>query len=181
LILWIDTETSGLHNPNYLLEVACVLTHDDLSEVWAWSTIIRNGEINLDRFEYPALKMHVQNDLLNALIERKDKERTLTTREADMIIGSALTRCTKDTDLCPGDIVLGGSNTAFERQIMKQFLPRTLSKIHYRNIDVSVIREACRRWADDIGEWPKNETHRAMDDVRNHIEEANFYRNLLFK
>ena len=60
-------------------------------------------------------------------------------------------------------------------------MPALTGFLHYRSIDVSSIKELCRRWYPDLAALPKRESHRALDDIRESIAELRFYRKNVFR
>jgi oligoribonuclease len=59
-------------------------------------------------------------------------------------------------------------------------MPRIYDFLHYRIVDVSTIKELCKRWLPTLKAPPKKETHRALDDIRESIEELKFYKSMIF-
>ena len=69
-----------------------------------------------------------------------------------------------------------------DRRFLDRYLPTVDKYVHYRSIDVSSLKELCRRWNPAVykGRPGKRETHRALDDIRESIEELRYYREQLF-
>jgi oligoribonuclease len=75
-----------------------------------------------------------------------------------------------------------GNSIGVDRRFLDQYLPELDQYLHYRSIDVSSIKELCRRWYPAIYKKrpAKQETHRALDDIRESIEELRYYREAMF-
>jgi oligoribonuclease len=78
----------------------------------------------------------------------------------------------------PGTAPLCGNSIGVDRRFLDQYLPAVDQYLHYRSIDVSSFKELCRRWYPDVykGRPEKAESHRALDDIRESIEEMRYYR-----
>ena len=77
---------------------------------------------------------------------------------------------------------LCGNSIGTDRRFLAAHLPEVENFLHYRSIDVSSVKELCRRWYPDVlaGAPPKKETHRALDDIRELIAELAYYRSTIF-
>lgn len=78
---------------------------------------------------------------------------------------------------------LAGNSIYMDRMFLKKFMPTLNNFLHYRIIDVSTIKEVCRRWNPVIyKQLPKKEySHRALQDIKESVEELRFYKNNFFK
>ena len=76
----------------------------------------------------------------------------------------------------------GGNSIGVDRRFLDRYLPDLDRYLHYRSIDVSSIKELCRRWYPAIYKQrpSKSETHRALDDILESIEELRYYRGAMF-
>ena len=77
---------------------------------------------------------------------------------------------------------LCGNSIGTDRRFLATYLPEVESFLHYRSIDVSSVKELCRRWYPDVlaGAPAKTGTHRALDDIRKSIAELAYYRSTIF-
>jgi oligoribonuclease len=76
---------------------------------------------------------------------------------------------------------LCGNTISKDREFLARYMPRVVEHLHYRNIDVSSIKELARRWKPELlDQVQKKETHRARDDIYESIEELKFYRKEFF-
>lgn len=176
-LLWVDIETTGLNPDDCLpLEIAVVVTNSDLEEIYANSWLI-NWEINLGDLDEWPLKTHMTNGLL---LDVTCKGRDIDEVRAD------LNRFMRRSDIWPNFLdgddrpPLCGSSINFEREWLQLWFPDFYSRIHYRSIDVSSIKELMRRWLPNEA-ISRRETskHRAMDDILDSITELKHYRDVL--
>lgn len=81
-----------------------------------------------------------------------------------------------------GQAPLAGNSIHQDRAFLRLWMPRLHDFLHYRNVDVSTIKELVRRWREDLlGQAPvKSERHRALEDIRDSIEELRYYRRVAF-
>ncbi len=75
---------------------------------------------------------------------------------------------------------LCGNSITQDRRFLYKYMPKVSEQLHYRNIDVSSIKELYHRWYPKKPNFQKAKTHRAMDDILESIEEMRYYRNVLF-
>ena len=68
-----------------------------------------------------------------------------------------------------------------DRRFIVRYMPALAEFLHYRSIDVSSVKELARRWYPDLPTHPKGETHRALDDIRESIQELRHYRKHIFR
>lgn len=74
-----------------------------------------------------------------------------------------------------------GNSICQDRRFMHRLMPELEAYFHYRNLDVSTIKEITKRWAPDQEDYTKQGNHLAMDDIRDSINELQFYREHVFK
>jgi oligoribonuclease len=176
LLVWMDLEMTGLDpEKERIIEVAIIVTGGDLS-------IVAEG---------PDLVIHQPDEILAAmddwnrthhgqsgLIERV-RASTVTDATAEQEILSFLDAHVPTTSRP----VLAGNSIHQDRRFIRRYFPTLDRRLHYRMVDVSTVKELARRWYAGIMEArpAKNETHRALDDVRESIEELRFYRETIFK
>ncbi len=81
----------------------------------------------------------------------------------------------------PGTAPLCGNSIGVDRRFLDRYLPEVDQYLHYRSVDVSSLKELCRRWYPSVYKKrpDKKETHRALDDIRESIEELQFYRSTM--
>jgi oligoribonuclease len=80
-----------------------------------------------------------------------------------------------------GQSPMCGNTISMDRQFLNRYMPRLASFFHYRQIDVSTIKELVKRWYPNASKFDKTSKHLALSDVYDSIEELKYYRNLYFK
>lgn len=80
-------------------------------------------------------------------------------------------------------VPLAGNSIHQDRRFLRRYMPRVDAHLHYRNVDVSTVKELARRWYPEIyaGAPEKRGTHRALDDIRESIAELRYYRAQMFR
>lgn len=167
MLAWIDVETTGLRaTQGVLLELAIVITTDDLTEVASYtSPIYQDRRVVLDLMEDNVLDMHTESGLLGAM------------QQAPPLWKIEENACYL-LDLYAEKPPLAGSTINFDREWLRTWTPDLFTKLHYRNIDVSTLKELNKRWQ-FASEWVKAETHRALPDIQESIAELRHYRSAL--
>lgn len=176
-LLWVDMETTGLDPKECIpLEIAVVVTDADLNELFAKSWVM-HWQINLAELDEWPLKTHMQNGLLLDV--------TCTGVDID-VVRKDLSRLMIRSDLWPQILTkdtlppLCGSSINFEREWLQEWFPEFYRDIHYRSIDVSSLKELMRRWTpEDAISRRETSKHRALDDIRDSIDELLSYREAL--
>lgn len=173
-LVWIDLEMTGLDpERERIIEIA---------------TLITDSELNLIA-EGPLLAVHQPDSLLQAMDEwctRTHGESGLTQRVKDSRISEAdaeqQTLAFLHEHLEPGDSPLCGNSIGQDRRFLVKYMPQLEDFFHYRNLDVSTIKELARRWRPDVlGGVKKQGSHLALDDIRDSINELRHYREHFFK
>lgn len=175
-LLWLDMEMSGLDPAKErVLEIATIVTDAALE-------IVGVG---------PELVIHQSDEILAAMdgwntehhgaSGLTDKVRA---SEVDEASAEAQTLAFVDAHFGARDRpVLCGNSIHQDRRFIRRYLPAFDARLHYRMVDVSTVKELARRWfpAELTKQPPKNESHRALDDIRESIAELRFYRAHLFR
>lgn len=177
MLAWFDCETTGLKpHDGSLLEVACLITDDDLQPLDAGVTILVQPLMStLERMDKVVVDMHTQSGLL-MLIENKTN--VFRRYEAEEILRRYLDGHTAKSDGTHEKIPLAGSSIHFDRAWLKVHMEDLEERFSYRNIDVSTVKELCKRWAPRVYEMRRQSlpAHRAMLDVVASIDELRWYR-----
>ncbi|KAF1572156.1 UNVERIFIED_CONTAM: Oligoribonuclease, mitochondrial, partial [Eudyptes robustus] len=164
---------TGLELDKVLVEVACVITEADLTKVADFGPIvIHQNEETLEKMNPWCKRTFKKNGLLELIKESQYSEETV-----DNMLKEFLNKNTPENK-CP----LAGNSVGMDRMFINKYLPQTAGHIHYRTVDVSTIKELCRRWHPDIYEKApdKKMNHRSLDDVYESIDELKYYRQSLF-
>jgi oligoribonuclease len=168
-LVWIDCEMTGLDpERERLIEIAVVITGPDLTP----------------RIEGPVLVIHQPDEILNAMdawnkgthgrsgLIDKVKASTLTEAQAEAELLAFIQRYVPkaSSPLC-------GNTISQDRRFLVKYMPRLEAWLHYRNLDVSTLKELARRWKPEVyAAFKKQQKHTALADVHESIEELVHYR-----
>uniref|UniRef100_A0A1B0CEV4 Probable oligoribonuclease n=1 Tax=Lutzomyia longipalpis TaxID=7200 RepID=A0A1B0CEV4_LUTLO len=173
-LIWMDMEMTGLDiKKDRILEVACIVTDPELNVIsMSEDYIIHQPDDILRGMDEWCVKTHGESGLTEAC--RKSKF-TVDAVEEELL--NFLKQHAREKE-CP----LAGNSVYMDKLFMLEHMPRLADFLHYRIVDVSTVKELCRRWNTDIY-WkaPKKKlTHRALDDILESIEELKYYRKFMF-
>jgi oligoribonuclease len=173
-LAWLDLEMSGLDaERDTILEIATIITDSDLR-------IVAEG---------PVLAIHHPESVLNAMDEWNRVHHTASGLIARVRVSiHSMVDAERETlafvqRYCPEhSSPLCGNSVHQDRRFLARYMPRLDAYLHYRNIDVSTVKELVRRWYPD-GPHPPEKTHAhlALADIRESIEELRFYRQHMFR
>jgi len=171
----MDLEMTGLDSStDVIVEIATIVTDDDLEIVAEGPDIvIHQPDDVLSRMDPFVVEMHTRSGLLEAI-------RASTTTLDDA--GERTLAFIKQHAPEPRTVPLCGNSIGTDRRFLARYLPEIEGHLHYRSIDVSSIKELVRRWYPKVRqERPqKAGNHRALDDIRDSIEELRYYRERVF-
>jgi oligoribonuclease len=175
LLVWIDCEMTGLDlGKDALIEVAALVTDPDLNVLGEGVDVVIHAEdALLDGMLDVVRDMHAKSGLTTAV-----RASAVTVAEAEDLVMGYITTHVPDPRTAP----LCGNSIATDRGFLARDMPRLDNHLHYRMIDVSSIKELCRRWYPRVyfGQPPKGLAHRALADIRESIRELEYYRRTLF-
>lgn len=173
-LVWLDLEMTGLDpEKERIIEAAVVVTEPDL-------TLVAEG---------PVLVIHQSDELLGAM----DKWNTSThgkTGLTDKVKASTLTEEQAETQLLAflsqhvpaGKSPLCGNTVGQDRRFLVKYMPRLEAFFHYRNLDVSTLKELALRWKPEVyRSFAKQSRHEALADIYESIEELKHYREHFIK
>ncbi|MFO0682461.1 MAG: oligoribonuclease [Sandaracinus sp.] len=173
-LVWVDLEMTGLEvERERILEIA---------------TIVTDGELNVIA-EGPELVVHQSEAILAAMNDWNQKhhgESGLTERARRSTIDDAeAERQTLEfvaAHVGSRSAPLAGNSIHQDRLFLARYMPKLEQHLHYRNVDVSTVKELVRRWYPvEYEARPKKKgSHRALDDIRESIEELRYYRKSVF-
>jgi oligoribonuclease len=170
-LVWIDLEMTGLDTVRHtIVEIAVLITDSELELVDdGIDLVVHASPDELAKMDDFVRKMHTKSGLLPAI-----EASTLTLQDA----GRAVLAYLAEQLPGPGTAPLCGNSIGVDRRFLDRYLPEVDQYIHYRSVDVSSFKELCRRWYPAVYKRrpDKQETHRALDDIRESIEELRFYR-----
>jgi oligoribonuclease len=175
MLVWMDLEMTGLDPARHtIVEIATLVTDDELEVVAEGpDLVVRAGPEQLAGMEDIVREMHTRSGLLET-IERS----TLTLEDA----GRPTREFIKAHVATARTVPLCGNSIGTDRRFLAAQLPDIENWLHYRSIDVSTVKELCRRWYPEAlaGAPEKKMTHRALDDVRDSVAELAYYRRTIF-
>ncbi len=175
LLVWIDCEMTGLDiGHDALIEVAALVTDPDLNILGDGVDIVVHAEdALLDGMLDVVREMHEKSGLTEQV-----RASEIGLEEAEDRILSYITTHVPEPRSAP----LCGNSIATDRGFLARDMPRLDAHLHYRMIDVSSIKELCRRWYPRTyyGQPAKGLAHRALADIKESIRELDFYRHTIF-
>jgi oligoribonuclease len=175
LLVWIDCEMTGLDlGKDALIEVAALVTDPDLNVLGdGVDVVIHADDAALDGMPDVVREMHQKSGLTEEV-----RRSTVTLREAEDLVMEYVTAWVPDPRSAP----LCGNSIATDRGFVSRDMPRLDAHLHYRMIDVSSIKELCRRWYPRVyfGQPTKGLAHRALADIRESVRELEYYRRTIF-
>jgi oligoribonuclease len=175
VLVWMDLEMTGLDPArNAIVEIATLVTDDELEVVAEGpDLVVQTTAEHLAAMEDVVREMHARSGLLTAI-----KSSTLSLEEA----GRRTLDFIKTHVPEQGTVPLCGNSIGTDRRFLAAQLPDIENWLHYRSVDVSTVKELCRRWyPKDLTKAPgKKMKHRALDDVRDSVAELAYYRAVIF-
>jgi len=173
-LVWIDCEMTGLSlETDALVEVAALVTDFDLNVLGEGiDVLIKPPQAALDQMIDFVRNMHVSSGLLEEL------ENGTTMEDAEQQVLAYIKEHCPDGSRPP----LGGNTVATDRSFLARDMPTLEGFLHYRNVDVSSIKELSRRWYPRtyFAAPAKRGNHRALADIQESIEELRYYREAVF-
>ena len=173
-LVWIDLEMTGLDpDRERIIEIATIVTDSALNVLGegpeivihqAASVLAGMDEWNTDQHRRSGLAVRASSSTCG---EEEAEERTLAFVQRYVPA--------RTSPMC-------GNSICLDRRFLHRYMPRLERYFHYRNLDVSTLKELCLRWAPDKAElFEKAAQHRALEDIRGSIAELRFYRDELLR
>jgi len=168
-LIWIDLEMTGLlPESDVIIEIATVVTDADLRTVAEGPVLaIHHPDTVLERMDAWNTKQHGASGLTERV-----RASTVSTAEAERATLEFLARHVEE-----GVSPMCGNSICQDRRFLARCMPRLEGFFHYRNLDVSTLKELARRWAPQVASgFAKTGTHLALADIRESIRELEHYR-----
>ncbi|MHB8826698.1 MAG: oligoribonuclease [Acidimicrobiales bacterium] len=175
MLAWMDLEMTGLEPERHVIvEIATLITDDHLNVIAEGpDLVIHASEEQLSQMGEFVTEMHTSSGLLAAI-----RASTVTSAEAEGQTLAFLREYISDERSVP----LCGNSIGTDRRFLQEYMPNLESFFHYRNVDVSTIKELAKRWQPEVvaSRPEKASSHRALDDIRESLAELIHYRETLF-
>jgi oligoribonuclease len=174
-LVWIDCEMTGLDlGSDRLIEIAVLVTDAELNILGDGVDVVIHAEdAALDGMIEVVTKMHTRSGLIDEV-----RTSTIDVPTAEAMVLDYIRAHVKQPNSAP----LAGNSIATDRGFIARDMPALDAFLHYRMIDVSSIKELCRRWYPRIyfGQPEKGLAHRALADIHESIRELKYYRQTVF-
>lgn len=177
-LVWIDCEMTGLQTTDRIIEIAVIITDGQLNEVdEGIEFVIQTDKEVLDKMGEWCVKQHGSSGLTQACIDSPHTHEDVHQKVAEYIKKWIPER---------GAGVLAGSSVHADKAFLLREMPDITRHLSYRIVDVSSVKELCKRWFPSIEKLNKRQrggiesSHRALDDIRGSIRELKFYREHMF-
>ena len=171
-LVWLDLEMTGLEPDRHvIIEIASLVTNANL-EILAEGPVfaIRRTEEQLSLMDAWNRGTHGASGLLTRIAEA-----SVEIEEAERETLAFMRKWVQK-----GQSPLAGNSIAQDRRFLRREMPKVDAFLHYRNVDVSTIKELVRRWYPDVKPPEKKQAHQALDDIRESVEELRWYREHVF-
>ncbi|MFY8300490.1 oligoribonuclease [Pseudoalteromonas sp. SS15] len=172
-LIWLDLEMTGLEpKTDKILEIATVITDGDLN-------VLAEG---------PVIAIHQSDDLLDNM----DEWCTNQHGRSGLTARCKASKFTEDDAIAqtleflkewvpPGSSPMCGNSIGQDRRFLNKYMPELEAYFHYRNLDVSTVKELARRWKPELlGQVKKKSSHLALDDIKDSIMELKIYKEKFF-
>ena len=174
-LVWIDCEMTGLDlSRDALIEIACLVTDGDLNVLGdGVDLVIAADEAALAGMPDVVREMHARSGLTEEV-----RRSTVRLGEAEQTVLDYVRQHVPDPRVAP----IAGNSIATDRAFIARDMPTLDAHLHYRMVDVSSVKELCRRWFPRVffAKPEKGLAHRALADIHESIRELDYYRRTLF-
>ena len=173
-LIWVDLEMTGL-DPDHdsILEIACIVTDKELTVLAEGPEFaIAHPLARLEAMDDWNRNQHAKSGLWQRVLESTVSIAEAEERTLAFLAAWAL----------PNKSPICGNTICQDRRFMYRLMPKLEKFFHYRNLDVSTVKELCRRWAPDVSKGlVKESAHTALSDIRDSIAELRYYRQFMGK
>lgn len=173
-LIWVDCEMTGLDlEKDVLVEIAVLVTDSQLNILGEGvDLVIHASQEAVQGMGDFVREMHTNSGLITEIPEG------VSLPEAEKLILEYLNKYAPQ----PGKSPLAGNSVSVDRTFIARFLPDFNNYLHYRTVDVSSVKELARRWYPKVyfAAPKKTGNHRALGDIRDSIEELEYYRKTIF-
>ena len=168
-LIWIDLEMTGLDPlADSILEIGTVVTDKDLQ------VVAEGPEIAI---AHPLTRLEAMDDWNRSQHAKSGLWARVLGSGVSMAQAEAETLAFVARHVPAGKSPMCGNSICQDRRFLARLMPRLEGHFHYRNLDVSTVKELCRRWSPDLMKgFSKESTHTAISDIRDSIAELRYYR-----
>lgn len=173
-LVWLDMEMTGLEpDRDRIIELAMIVTDTNLetlaeSPVW----VVHQSDAVLDAMDDWNKKTHGRSGLIER-VRASTQDEAAVAVEAEAFMAEWVAK--RVSPMC-------GNSICQDRRFMARYMSGLEACFHYRNLDVSTLKELCRRWKPDVAKgFVKKADHTAMADIRESIAELRYYRDTFLK
>jgi oligoribonuclease len=173
-LVWLDCEMTGLDpEVDRIIEIAVIVTSPDLEQrVEGPVLVIHQSDDQLDQMDAWNKGTHGKSGLITKV---KASTTTEAQAEVELIVFLAEYVPPKGTPMC-------GNSIGQDRRFLVKFMPKLEAFFHYRNLDVSTLKELAKRWKPEVlASFKKKQSHTALADVHESIDELQHYRKHFLK
>lgn len=175
VLVWMDLEMTGLDpQTDRIIEIATLVTDSQLRIIEQGpELVIHQPEALISQMDDWNRTQHGESGLIDRVRRSETSEQQACRATLDFISRFCERRSAP----------LAGNSIHQDRRFLSRYMPELDSFLHYRNVDVSTIKELARRWYPEVLSQapPKRKTHRALEDVLESVEELRFYREQVFR
>ena len=171
-LIWIDLEMTGLDPlADSILEIGTIVTDKDLNVIAEGPEFaIAHPKDRLEAMDEWNRTQHAKSGLWRRVVESA----------TDMVTAEAATLAFLAQHVPPGKSPMCGNSICQDRRFLVRLMPSLERYFHYRNLDVSTVKELCRRWAPSLMTgFSKESAHTALSDIRDSIAELRYYRTFM--
>jgi oligoribonuclease len=171
-LIWVDLEMTGLDtDTDRIIEIATIITDSQLNILAEGPVVaIHQDDADLEAMDEWNTRQHTQSGLVERVRESRYSTADAEEQTLEFIREYVPERV---SPMC-------GNSICQDRRFMHRLMPELESYFHYRNLDVSSVKEIIARWYHDKPGFSKESTHLALDDIRDSIAELKFYREHFF-
>ena len=168
-LIWIDLEMTGLDTgQDSILEIATIITDKSLS------ILEESAEIAI---AHPLVRLEAMDDWNRNQHRKSGLWQRVLESDVDIARAEAVTMDFLTRWVPAGKSPMCGNSICQDRRFLHRLMPRLERFFHYRNLDVSTVKELARRWAPEVARgFVKESKHTALSDIRDSIEELRYYR-----
>lgn len=173
-LIWLDMEMTGLTpDTDRIIEVAMVITDSNLQTVAEGPVlVVHQADAVLDGMDNWNKSTHAKSGLIDKVKASSLDERAVELRMLDFL----------KLHVPKGVSPMCGNSICQDRRFMARWMPQLEAWFHYRNLDVSTLKELCKRWKPELAKgMVKHGKHEALADVYESVEELKYYREHLLK